>query len=78
MKVRDNSFSYANLITLLKFYLSWLLLYFQSFNLEITGGTAMTNKQTLLGTIGSILATHTPLKRSYDSHFKAFVCAALK
>ncbi|CAL4061317.1 unnamed protein product, partial [Meganyctiphanes norvegica] len=49
----------------------------QSFNLEITGGTAVTNKQTMLGIIGSIISSHTPLKRSYDSHFKAFVCAAL-
>nr|XP_045596477.1 RUN domain-containing protein 1-like isoform X2 [Procambarus clarkii] len=49
----------------------------QSFNLEITGGSAMTNKQSLLGVIGSIISSHTPLKRSYDSHFKAFVCAAL-
>ncbi|XP_071519900.1 RUN domain-containing protein 1-like isoform X2 [Panulirus ornatus] len=50
----------------------------QSFNLEITGGSAITNKQSLLGVIGSIISSHTPLKRSYDSHFKAFVCAALK
>ncbi|XP_042242783.1 RUN domain-containing protein 1-like isoform X1 [Homarus americanus] len=49
----------------------------QSFNLEITGGSAMTNKQTLLGVIGSIISSHTPLKRSYDSHFKAFICAAI-
>ncbi|XP_066944735.1 RUN domain-containing protein 1-like isoform X2 [Macrobrachium rosenbergii] len=49
----------------------------QSFNLEITGGSALTSKQALLSIIGSIIASHTPLKRSYDSHFKAFVCAAL-
>lgn len=49
----------------------------QSFNLEIVGGTAITNKQSLLSTIGSILASHSPYKRSYDAHFKAFVCAAL-
>ncbi|CAG5023423.1 unnamed protein product [Parnassius apollo] len=49
----------------------------QSFNLDIVGGTAITNKQSLLSTIGSILASHTPYKRSYDAHFKAFVCAAL-
>lgn len=49
----------------------------QSFNLDIVGGTAITNKQSLLGAIGSILASHTPYKRSYDAHFKAFVCAAL-
>ncbi|CAH0727235.1 unnamed protein product, partial [Brenthis ino] len=49
----------------------------QSFNLDIVGGTAITNKQSLLSAIGSILASHTPYKRSYDAHFKAFVCAAL-
>lgn len=49
----------------------------QSFNLEIVGGTAITNKQSLLSTVGSILASHMPYKRSYDAHFKAFVCAAL-
>ncbi|KAG7301955.1 hypothetical protein JYU34_013399 [Plutella xylostella] len=49
----------------------------QSFNLDIVGGTAISNKQSLLSTIGSILASHTPYKRSYDAHFKAFVCAAL-
>ncbi|CAH0625671.1 unnamed protein product [Chrysodeixis includens] len=49
----------------------------QSFNLDIVGGTAITNKQSLLSAIGSIVASHTPYKRSYDAHFKAFVCAAL-
>ncbi|KAL0879081.1 hypothetical protein ABMA27_004041 [Loxostege sticticalis] len=49
----------------------------QSFNLDIVGGTAITNKQGLLSAIGSILASHMPYKRSYDAHFKAFVCAAL-
>lgn len=49
----------------------------QSFNLDIVGGTAITNKQGLLSTIGSILASHAPYKRSYDAHFKAFICAAL-
>jgi RUN domain. len=34
--------------------------------------------QNLLGVIGNILATHMRYKRSYDSHFKAFICAALK
>jgi len=34
--------------------------------------------QNLLGVIGNILATHTRYKRSDDSHFKAFICAALK
>ncbi|XP_050666875.1 RUN domain-containing protein 1 [Leptidea sinapis] len=49
----------------------------QSFNLDIVGGTAITNKQSLLSAIGSILASHEPYKRSYDAHFKAFVCAGL-
>ncbi|KFM73221.1 RUN domain-containing protein 1, partial [Stegodyphus mimosarum] len=49
----------------------------QSFNLEIVGGVATTPKQSLLSTIDNIISTHTPLKRSPDSHFKAFVCAAL-
>lgn len=49
----------------------------QSFNLDIVGGSAITNKQSLLSAIGSIVASHTPYKRSYDAHFKAFVCAAL-
>lgn len=49
----------------------------QSFNLDIVGGTAITNKQSLLSSIGSILASHAPYKRSYDAHFKAFVCSAL-
>lgn len=49
----------------------------QSFNLDIIGGTTVSNKQSLLSTIGSILSTHSKYKRSHDSHFKAFVCAAL-
>ncbi|GAB6018509.1 hypothetical protein CHUAL_000207 [Chamberlinius hualienensis] len=49
----------------------------QSFNLEIVGGQAVTIKQTLLGVIDNIISTHSPFKRSYDSHFKAFVCAGL-
>ncbi|GBM47275.1 RUN domain-containing protein 1 [Araneus ventricosus] len=31
----------------------------------------------LLSTIDNIISTHTPLKRSQDSHFKAFICTAL-
>lgn len=50
----------------------------QSFNLEIADGSMNTNKHNMLCAIGSIISTHTPYKRSYDSHFKAFVCAALK
>ncbi|XP_046407221.1 RUN domain-containing protein 1 isoform X1 [Ischnura elegans] len=48
-----------------------------SFNLDIVGGTAISNKQNLLSTIGNILHSHSKYKRSYDSHFKAFVCAGL-
>uniref|UniRef100_A0A1B0EX81 Uncharacterized protein n=1 Tax=Phlebotomus papatasi TaxID=29031 RepID=A0A1B0EX81_PHLPP len=50
----------------------------QSFNLEIVGGTAISVKQGLLSTIGSIIALHAPYKRNHNSHFKAFVCAGLK
>ncbi|XP_055681258.1 RUN domain-containing protein 1 [Lutzomyia longipalpis] len=49
----------------------------QSFNLEIVGGTAISIKQGLLSTIGSIIALHAPYKRNHNSHFKAFVCAGL-
>ncbi|XP_064599758.1 RUN domain-containing protein 1-like [Liolophura sinensis] len=49
----------------------------QSFHLDIVGGKPITAKQTMLGTIGSVVTSHTPLKRSEDSQFKAFVCAAL-
>ncbi|KAK2174216.1 hypothetical protein NP493_817g01013 [Ridgeia piscesae] len=49
----------------------------QSFSLDIVGGKAVTVKQTLLSAIEDILSTHTPLKRSEDSQFKAFVCNAL-
>lgn len=36
------------------------------------------NFQSLLSTIGTIVALHSPYKRSYNSQFKAFICAALK
>ncbi|CAG2100352.1 unnamed protein product [Medioppia subpectinata] len=49
----------------------------QSFNLQIVGGLAITPKQTLLSCIDDIIESHTRLKRSLDSHFKAFVCTAL-
>ncbi|CAG9828811.1 unnamed protein product [Diabrotica balteata] len=49
----------------------------QSFNLDIAGASPSSNKQNMLCCIGSIISTHTPYKRSNDSHFKAFVCAAL-
>lgn len=50
----------------------------QSFNLDIAGASPSNNKYNLLCCIGSIISTHTLYKRSYDSHFKAFICAALK
>lgn len=49
----------------------------QSFNLDLAAGRITSSKQTLLTTIGNIIASHSPYKRNYDSHFKAFVCAAL-
>lgn len=49
----------------------------QSFNLDIVGGTAISNKQSMLSAIGAIIASHRPYKRSADSHFKAFICAGL-
>ena len=49
-----------------------------SFNLDIVGGVPITPKQTLLSCIDEIMDTHTKLKRSADSHFKAFVSRALK
>ncbi|XP_033342955.1 RUN domain-containing protein 1 [Megalopta genalis] len=48
----------------------------QSFNLDLTG-RIVSSKQSLLTTIGNIIASHSPYKRSYDSHFKAFICASL-
>lgn len=50
----------------------------QSFNLELVSDRCISAKQSLLTTIGNIIATHTQYKRSFNSHFKAFVCAALK
>ncbi|XP_050579911.1 RUN domain-containing protein 1 [Bombus affinis] len=49
----------------------------QSFNLDLAGGRVVSSKQSLLTTIGNIIASHNPYKRSYDSHFKAFICASL-
>lgn len=49
----------------------------QSFNLDIVGGSAISAKQSLLSVIGNIMASHDPYKRSYDSQFKAMVCAGL-
>lgn len=49
----------------------------QSFNLDLAAGRIASSKQSLLTTIGNIIASHSPYKRSYDSYFKAFICAAL-
>ncbi|XP_067654664.1 RUN domain-containing protein 1-like isoform X1 [Haliotis asinina] len=49
----------------------------QSFHLNIVGGKPITAKQTLLGAIDTVITSHTPLKRTEDSHFKAFVSLAL-
>lgn len=49
----------------------------QSFNLEIVGAQAVSSKQSLLSAIGMIIALHSPYKRSYNAHFKAFVCTGL-
>jgi hypothetical protein len=49
----------------------------QSFNLNIVGGSAVTPKQTLLTAILDVIETHTPFKRSPESHFKAFLSRGL-
>ncbi|XP_058116455.1 RUN domain-containing protein 1 [Anopheles ziemanni] len=49
----------------------------ESFNLDIVDGRPLSNKQSLLSAIGSIIALHSPYKRSYDSQFKALICAGL-
>ncbi|XP_026472065.1 RUN domain-containing protein 1-like [Ctenocephalides felis] len=49
----------------------------QSFNLSIVVGNTKSSKLGLLGAVSGIIADHSPYKSSYDSQFKAFVCAAL-
>ncbi|XP_055595264.1 RUN domain-containing protein 1-like [Uranotaenia lowii] len=49
----------------------------ESFNLDLVDGRPQSNKQSLLSAIGTIIALHRPYKRSYNSQFKAFICAAL-
>ncbi|KAL7294372.1 hypothetical protein TKK_0012379 [Trichogramma kaykai] len=49
----------------------------QSFNLDLCASQYVSSKQSLLVTIGNIIALHSPFKRSNDSNFKAFICAAL-
>lgn len=50
----------------------------QSFNLDIVDSSYITVKQNLLASVGAIMATHRPYKRSPNALFKAFVCAGLK
>lgn len=52
----------------------------ESFNLDIFAfpSHVSSSKHSMLTVIGSIIRSHTPYKRSFDSHFKAFVCAGLK
>lgn len=50
----------------------------QSFNLDIAGASSRSTNHNMLCVISSIISTHSPYKRSYDTHFKAFICAALK
>ncbi|XP_030378401.1 RUN domain-containing protein 1 [Scaptodrosophila lebanonensis] len=49
----------------------------QSFQLDIVDAQVVTAKQSLLTSVGMIVAMHRPYKRSYNAHFKAFVCAGL-
>ncbi|XP_025417714.1 RUN domain-containing protein 1 isoform X2 [Sipha flava] len=50
----------------------------QSFNLDIEGcKSSVSCKQCLLSIIGNIISSHSRYKRSYDSCFKAFICAGL-
>ena len=44
----------------------------------VTASASTSNKQSLLATVGQIIATHEPYRRSEDAKFKAFVCAGLK
>lgn len=50
----------------------------QSFDLDIVPANPQSNKQSLLGAIGTVIALHSPYKRSYNAHFKAFISIALK
>lgn len=52
----------------------------ESFNLNISEPTPRSSsaKHSLLKAIGTIIGMHAPYKRSYNSHFKAFVSAGLK
>uniref|UniRef100_A0A0A1X314 RUN domain-containing protein 1 n=1 Tax=Zeugodacus cucurbitae TaxID=28588 RepID=A0A0A1X314_ZEUCU len=49
----------------------------QSFNLNIIDAQTVTAKQSFLSAVGMIIAMHRPYKRSYNAHFKAFICAGL-
>lgn len=49
----------------------------QSFNLDVGTHCTASTTQKLLITIGNIISSHSAFKRSFNSQFKAFVCAAL-
>ena len=49
----------------------------QSFGLDLAGASSNV-KQSLLTTVGQIIASHGQYKRSNDAHFKAFICSGLK
>lgn len=49
----------------------------QSFGLQVVSGTNVNPKHSLLAAIDDIIDTHSRHKRSFDSHFKAFVCMGL-
>ncbi len=49
----------------------------QSFNLDVGLQCSSSSTQKLLITVGNIISSHSMYKRSYNSQFKAFVCAAL-
>ncbi|XP_062516626.1 RUN domain-containing protein 1-like isoform X2 [Corticium candelabrum] len=48
-----------------------------SFNVDVTGGSPVTAKQTLLSAIHHVKLTHEPLKKSPDSQFRSLICAGL-
>lgn len=49
----------------------------QSFNLDVGNHCTGSSTQKLLITIRNIISTHSQYKRSFNSQFKAFICAAL-
>lgn len=49
----------------------------QSYNLDVGSLCITSSTQKLLITIGNIISTHSLYKRSFNSQFKAFICAGL-